>query len=199
MAYWQSMDTTPAASNIVVALGLGGAHERCTASSAAGQSGIPTRAQEVHRVRDRAQAEHPGKTDKLPVNPITHAYPVSGKDPANWLSCDDAYAKANELNARRPADLRVGFWLTAELCIWCLDIDQGLDANDQWKPAVNELCAQLSGVAWEYSHSKVACTGGAAAPSRFSNTTRATTMPSAACTLSFIAATTSCCWHDGRR
>jgi hypothetical protein len=99
--------------------------------------------------------EHPGKTNKFPVSPVTGQYPVSGKDPANWLSCAEAYAKANELNQRGgPHPYGVGFWLTAGLGIWCLDIDQGLDANGQWRPAVQELYGALPGTAWEYSHSR---------------------------------------------
>ena len=97
---------------------------------------------------------HPGKTNKLPINPRTIAYPSSGKDPTNWLSCDDAYTKANELNRLGGLAFGVGFWLTDDLNIWCLDIDQGLGADNQWLPAVSDLFAQLPGVAWELSHSR---------------------------------------------
>lgn len=97
--------------------------------------------------------EHAEKTNKFPVNPVTLVHPVSGKDPANWLSCDDAFALANELNQRGGTAYGVGFWLTDALGIWCLDVDSGLGANGHWLPAVNDLCRKLPGTAWEYSHS----------------------------------------------
>jgi NrS-1 polymerase HBD domain/Family of unknown function (DUF5906) len=94
----------------------------------------------------------PGKTDKRPIDPAS-LNPCNGCDPANWLTCEVAYAKANELNARGGGVYGVGFALTPELGIWCLDIDSGLDANNQWLPAVQALFAQLPGTAWEFSHS----------------------------------------------
>ena len=97
---------------------------------------------------------HPGKTNKLPINPRTIAYPSSGKDLTNWLSCDDAYKKANELNRLGGLAFGVGFWLTDDLNIWCPDVDQGLGADNQWLPAVHDLFAQLPGIAWELSHSR---------------------------------------------
>jgi primase-polymerase (primpol)-like protein len=97
-------------------------------------------------------ATRPGKTDKRPINPVT-LHPCDAHAPANWLACDVAYAKANELSLAGMAVYGVGFVLAPELGVWCLDIDSGLDANSQWRPAIQDLLAKLPGVAWEYSHS----------------------------------------------
>lgn len=97
-------------------------------------------------------ATRPGKTDKRPINPAT-LHPCDGHAPANWLTCSVAYAKANELNQAGGAVYGVGFVLTPELGVWCLDIDSGMNTNNQWLPAVQDLFAKLPTVAWEFSHS----------------------------------------------
>ena len=94
----------------------------------------------------------PGKTNKRPIDPVT-LKPCDGQTPANWLTCDAALAKANELNSTGRGQYGIGFVLTPQIGVWCLDIDHGLDSSNQWLPAVQRLFSQLPGVAWEFSHS----------------------------------------------
>ena len=98
-----------------------------------------------------ADPKRPGKTNKLPIDPATSKL-CDAHDRSNWMSADDAIQHANKLNAEGRGEFGIGFVLTPELGVWCLDIDNGC-ADGQWLPAVQEIFAQLPGVAWEFSHS----------------------------------------------
>lgn len=90
-------------------------------------------------------ASRPGKTDKLPLD---------------WRTGDVADAQGTAIHlTREAAELAVsmgtgsgvGLVLTAEERLWCIDIDNCLQADGNWSPIAVELCDRLAGAYLEVS------------------------------------------------
>lgn len=87
-----------------------------------------------------------GKFDKLPVNTSGHV--VDAHDTANWMTADSACRFAEQLGPNHG----VGFVLTAECKVFCLDIDGALLPDGSgWTPKSLELCSMFPGAAIEVS------------------------------------------------
>ena len=87
-----------------------------------------------------------GRRDKVPVSATTFQ-PASAHDSVNWLDHETACAFASSLGT----GYGVGFVLTANTNLWCLDIDGALQADNTWSPIASELCTRLTGAAVEIS------------------------------------------------
>jgi primase-polymerase (primpol)-like protein len=88
----------------------------------------------------------PGKTDKIPCDYRT-GNTASAHDPAIWLDASTALATV----AVWGNGFGIGFVLTAECKLFCLDIDNCLQPNGKWSPLALELCATFAGAAIEIS------------------------------------------------
>jgi primase-polymerase (primpol)-like protein len=87
-----------------------------------------------------------GKTDKIPCDYRT-GKPANAHDPAIWLDATTALqAIANWGN-----DYGIGFVLTVQCKLFCLDIDDCLQPNRQWSPLALQLCSKFPGAAIEVS------------------------------------------------
>ncbi len=90
-----------------------------------------------------------GKTDKIPCDYRT-GQNASAHDPAIWLDADTAIQTA----AARGNNFGVGFVLTANCKLFCLDIDGCLQAaENQWSPLAHQLCTMFPGAGVEISQS----------------------------------------------
>ena len=81
----------------------------------------------------------PGKLDKLPIHHSTGRV-ISAHDSAYWLSFDSASRFAQQFSGGHG----VGFIITPESKVFCLDIDGCLQADGQWSPLALELCSMFS-------------------------------------------------------
>ncbi|MBS0586372.1 MAG: hypothetical protein JSS37_00060 [Proteobacteria bacterium] len=91
----------------------------------------------------------PGKTDKLPCDYRTGKI-VSAHDPQYWTDSNAVIAAA----ARFGSGYSIGFVLTPECKLFCLDIDNCLQPDiPDWSPLAKELCSMLPGAAVEISQS----------------------------------------------
>lgn len=90
----------------------------------------------------------PGKTDKIPCDNQTGKN-ASAHNPAIWTDADTASERATSLGANRG----VGFVLTADCKVFCLDIDNCLQPDGQWSPLARQLCEMFPGAAIEVSQS----------------------------------------------
>jgi putative DNA primase/helicase len=89
----------------------------------------------------------PGKSDKLPINPNTGTV-ANAQDPTHWLDFDGASRRAREFGA----GFAVGFVLTPETKLFCLDMDNCLlPDRSNWTPTALALCAMFPGAAVERS------------------------------------------------
>jgi putative DNA primase/helicase len=97
---------------------------------------------------ETSKARH-GKTDKLPCDYRT-GQNASAHDPAIWLDADTAIQTA----AAKGNKFGVGFALTPNCKLFCLDIDGCLQtADNQWSPLARQLCTMFEGAAVEISQS----------------------------------------------
>lgn len=88
----------------------------------------------------------PGKLDKLPVSTSGHV--VDAHDTANWMTADSACRFAEQFGE----GYGVGFVLTADCKLFCLDIDNCLSPDRSgWTPKALELCGMFPGAAIEVS------------------------------------------------
>ena len=94
----------------------------------------------------RSDPKPSGKLDKVPLSP-ENLQPVSAHDPVNWMTAKVAFAGSRSLNDHRYG---VGFVLTADDDLFCLDVDGCLDGAN-WKPIVTEVTKALPGAAIEVS------------------------------------------------
>lgn len=97
-------------------------------------------------------APKPGKdwkTDKIPLSPRT-LFPGDARDPANWMDATTAY----DLAGRMGPNYGVGFVITAADPVWCIDIDDCLQADNTWSPVAQQLCQAFPGAAVELSDSR---------------------------------------------
>jgi len=90
----------------------------------------------------------PGKTDKIPCDYRTGGN-ANAHDPDFWTDATTAINAA----ATRGVCYDIGFVLTAECKLFCLDIDNCLQPNNQWSPLALQLCAMFPGAAIEISQS----------------------------------------------
>lgn len=90
----------------------------------------------------------PGKTDKLPISPIT-GYTINAHDRAHWV---DAQTACDVATAWGPS-YGVGFSLQRDNGLFFLDLDNHLGADGQWSPLAQQLCAMFSGACIEVSQS----------------------------------------------
>ena len=87
-----------------------------------------------------------GKSDKIPCHPYT-GQPCDAHDPANWTDHPTVYALAPLMGP----EYGIGFVLTADSGLWCLDIDSALQADNTWSPLALSLIGLLPGAAVEVS------------------------------------------------
>jgi hypothetical protein len=94
-----------------------------------------------------------GKTDKLPLTPAGELTPKGeggAHNPAYWMSWAEAHALATRLGPGHT----VGFVITKDCGVACLDIDGCIQPDGTYTPIVHELAAQLGPhVVWELSQS----------------------------------------------
>ena len=104
----------------------------------------------VHRqfivYRRDSSKTRPGKTDKIPCDYRTKNI-ASAHNPAVWLDANTAVQTVTDWGNR----FGIGFVLTAECKLFCLDIDDCLQANGQWSALAYEVCAKFPGAAIEIS------------------------------------------------
>ena len=86
-----------------------------------------------------------GKPRKVPLAPNTFK-PANAHDPVNWLSVKAAFVRLALLDDQ----YGVGFVLTANDNLFCLDVDGCLDGAN-WKPIVADVAKALPGAAMEVS------------------------------------------------
>ena len=96
----------------------------------------------VYRVVPRAN----GKTDKVPVSPITGVV-CDHTDLSHWVTLTDALAAQEALGAQG-----VGGCLDA-LGLFCVDLDDALQPDGTWSPFALSVCARFPGAFMEVSHS----------------------------------------------
>lgn len=89
--------------------------------------------------------DRPGKTKKTPCAASGHT--ASAQDSANWMSADSALRFAQQFGA----GYGVGFVITPESKVFCLDIDGCLQADGQWSQLSRDLCGMFPGAAVERS------------------------------------------------
>lgn len=87
-----------------------------------------------------------GKASKVPLTRGGH--PGNALDPANWLP----WAQADALVRQMGPGHGLGFVLTREAGVWCLDIDNCRE-GDGWSGLAQQLVASLPGAAVERSQS----------------------------------------------
>lgn len=92
-------------------------------------------------------ATRPGKTDKITVD--AGGRNANAHDPANWFSWQNAARAAEQLGA----GYGVGFAFADSDPFFFLDIDNCLEASNQWSPLAQSLCQLMSGAAIEISQS----------------------------------------------
>lgn len=88
----------------------------------------------------------PGKLDKLPIDYSTGRV-ISAHDSAYWLGYDSAARFAQQFGDGHG----VGFVITPESKVFCLDIDGCLQPDGQWSQQSRDLCAMFPGAAIECS------------------------------------------------
>jgi hypothetical protein len=89
-----------------------------------------------------------GKTDKIPLNPVTLT-DSSAHDSNNWLNFNDASELVTALPSER---YRVGFVLTADDPFYCIDLDN-CRVGDGWSEVANTVMSMVPGAAIEVSQS----------------------------------------------
>jgi primase-polymerase (primpol)-like protein len=98
----------------------------------------------IYKTTPRAGSD---KLDKVPVD-FTGA-PASAHDPQQWMSYENAQAIKSMV---LPGDgYGIGFVITADTKVFCLDVDGALMPNGQWHHVASALCAMLTGAAVEVS------------------------------------------------
>lgn len=103
----------------------------------------------VARIDPAPKPDAPWKTNKIPLNPST-LFEGNAQDPANWLDASAAYDLVGRLGPR----FGVGFVLTTNDPVWCIDIDDALQQDGTWSPVAQQLCAAFPGAAIELSDSR---------------------------------------------
>lgn len=88
----------------------------------------------------------PGKLDKLPIDYSTGRV-ISAHDSAYWLGYDSAARFAQQFGDGHG----VGFVITPESKVFCLDIDGCLQPDGQWSQQSRDLCSMFPGAAIECS------------------------------------------------
>jgi primase-polymerase (primpol)-like protein len=98
----------------------------------------------IYKTAPRAGSD---KLDKVPVDFMGE--PTSAHDPANWLSHEQVvHIKRMILPGD---DYAIGFVITPDTKVFCLDVDGALMPNGQWHPVASTLCTMLPGAAVERS------------------------------------------------
>ena len=101
-----------------------------------------------------------GKFLKHPCRAAGEPFPMDASLPHNWLTYFDALTRVEQWNATNTAaDVRytLGFYLTADVGYWFLDIDKCIDAQGQYTPQALEWLGQLPGCFFELSSSGTGC------------------------------------------
>ena len=96
----------------------------------------------------------PGRTEKVPFDWRTGTN-ANAHDPAIWLSADAAIVQLSMWgDAVVPGDVGVclGFVLTRNASIWCLDLDHCI-RDGKWTPVAEQVMRSLHGAAVEVSQS----------------------------------------------
>ena len=91
-------------------------------------------------------ATRPGKTDKLPIDPVTGVL-LNAQDSRHWMMADEAIAW------HLSHGYTVGFVFTQNDPYFFLDIDGCLMPSGEWSIVANSLCTSLAGAAVEISSS----------------------------------------------
>lgn len=98
--------------------------------------------------RLQASTSRPGKLDKIPIDPMS-GQPCNAQAPGNWMTGDDASIKAGIWGEGHG----VGFVLTPNTGLFCLDIDGCIQDDGQQSPLAHALCGRFPGAAVEVSQS----------------------------------------------
>lgn len=96
----------------------------------------------------QSSVKRPGKTDKYPCDFRT-GHVVSAHEPQFWTDSAIAIAAATRLGD----SYGIGFVLTPECKLFCLDIDNCLLPNNTWSQFAKELCNMFPDAAIEVSQS----------------------------------------------
>jgi len=98
--------------------------------------------------RAQPSATRPGKLDKIPCDASDRA--ADAHNPENWLTWDGAATLAQQFGD----GWGVGFVITPETKLFCLDIDDCLLPDGTgWSPLALQVCARFPGAAVEVSQS----------------------------------------------
>lgn len=92
-------------------------------------------------------ATRPGKMDKFPCD--ASGRKADAHSPENWLSFEGAATSAQQFGT----GWGVGFVLTPDTKLFCLDIDDCLQPDGQWSPLALQICGLFPGAAIEISQS----------------------------------------------
>ena len=92
-------------------------------------------------------ATRPGKMDKFPCD--ASGSKADAHSPENWLSYEGAATSAQQFGT----GFGVGYVLTPETKLFCLDIDDCLLPEGQWSPLALQICGLFPGAAVEVSQS----------------------------------------------
>lgn len=86
-------------------------------------------------------------SDKVPYRADNITSPADAHNPDNWCDAEIAMKSA----AQHGEDWGVGFVLTENDPLWCLDIDKCLQPDNTWTQLANSLCGMFPGAAIEVS------------------------------------------------
>lgn len=105
------------------------------------------------RIDPAPKPDAPWKTNKVPLDP-TGFVPGDAQSPKNWLDAETAFTLAT----RAGGNYAVGFVLTRDDPLWCIDLDDCSirDEADQhvgWTPEALTLCEAFPGAVIELSDS----------------------------------------------
>lgn len=94
-----------------------------------------------------------GKFDKTPCTP-DGPWIIDASQPHNWLTFHAAQARVTSMQMADSANrYALGFWMTADLGYWFLDLDKCIDAAQQYTPIAAQLIQQFAGCFMEFSSS----------------------------------------------
>lgn len=110
------------------------------------QAVLPGLAQRRMFICCRVVPRPSGKSDKIPTDPYTGDN-IDAQNPATWLTLADAEQLATLLG------LQVGIVITEGCGVFCVDVDESLQADGTWSPLAVDICQRFPGAYVEVSTS----------------------------------------------